>query len=103
MSNSLAIINRVAADRGNMCRQPGGRVGRVRRREELMMKASEVAAVERLTYRIRDIAAVLGVSRRTIEAERSAGRLPEPDLRIGKVPLWRVETIRAWLARGTTA
>lgn len=57
-------------------------------------------AVDRLTYRLDDLAAALGVSRRTLERERSAGRLPRPDLRIGRAPLWRVETIREWLARG---
>lgn len=57
-------------------------------------------AVDRLTYRLSDLAAALGVSRRTLERERSAGRLPKPDLHIGRAPLWRVETIREWLARG---
>jgi hypothetical protein len=42
----------------------------------------------------------LGVSRRIIERERSAGRLPKPDLHIGRMPLWRVETVRAWLESG---
>lgn len=56
--------------------------------------------VERLTYRIEDLADALGVSRRFFERARAAGRLPKPDLRIGKVPLWRVETIRNWLDKG---
>jgi hypothetical protein len=41
-----------------------------------------------------------GVSRRTIERERSAGRFPLPDLHIGKAPLWRPETIRRWVEGG---
>lgn len=55
--------------------------------------------LERLIYRMNDLSVVLGVSRRTIERERSAGRFPLPDLRIGKAPLWRVETIREWIGR----
>jgi predicted DNA-binding transcriptional regulator AlpA len=58
------------------------------------------APVERLTYRIDELAAALGISRRTLERERSAGRFPKPDLAMGKMPLWRVDSVRDWLARG---
>jgi predicted DNA-binding transcriptional regulator AlpA len=57
------------------------------------------AAPRRLTYRLDELAAALGISRRTLERERSVGRFPAPDLRIGKMPLWRPETIRAWIER----
>ena len=58
------------------------------------------AAPPRLTWRLGEIAAALGVSRRLLEQERAAGRLPKPDLRIGRVALWRVDpTIRDWLAQ----
>ena len=53
-----------------------------------------------LTCRLDDLPDALGVSRRTIERQRSAGRFPRPDLHIGKMPLWRVETIRAWVEGG---
>ena len=53
--------------------------------------------VERLTYRIDELADSLGMSRRAIERERSAGRFPLPDLYIGKAPLWRPESVRDWL------
>lgn len=56
--------------------------------------------IERMTLRLADVAKALGISRRTIERERSAGRFPKPDLHIGKAPLWRPETIRAWIERG---
>jgi predicted DNA-binding transcriptional regulator AlpA len=56
--------------------------------------------VERLTYRLGDLADTIGVSRRVIERERSAGRFPKPDLTIGRMPLWRVQTITAWIERG---
>lgn len=44
------------------------------------------------------LARVLSVSRRTIERLRAAGKLPRPDLRVGKMPRWRAETIRRWIA-----
>jgi hypothetical protein len=44
--------------------------------------------VERLTYRMDELADSLGMSRRAIERERRAGRFPTPDLQIGKAPLW---------------
>jgi predicted DNA-binding transcriptional regulator AlpA len=46
---------------------------------------------------LNELAAALRVSRRTIERERSAGRFPKPDLTIGRMPLWRPETIRTWI------
>jgi predicted DNA-binding transcriptional regulator AlpA len=58
------------------------------------------AQIERLTLRLDDVATTLGVSRRAIERERSAGRFPRPDLTIGRMPLWRVETIRRWIEGG---
>lgn len=60
----------------------------------------EPAPRERLTFRLDELAAALGLSRRTIERERSAGRFPRPDLTVGKMPLWRPETIREWIEGG---
>jgi hypothetical protein len=57
------------------------------------------AAPPRLTYRLSEIAAALGVSRRLMEQARAAGRLPRADLHIGRVSLWRTETIRDWLSQ----
>jgi predicted DNA-binding transcriptional regulator AlpA len=57
----------------------------------------EETGVGRLALRLEEIATALGVSRRAIERERSAGRFPKPDRVIGRMPLWRVETIRAWI------
>jgi len=61
-------------------------------------KASEPVA--RVTYSLDDWAKALGVSRRVIERERSAGRLPKPDLFLGRIPLWKIETVRGFLERG---
>ena len=48
--------------------------------------------VERLAYRLNDLAGRGGISP-DWERERSAGRVPRPDLHIGRCPLWRPETI----------
>lgn len=58
------------------------------------------AAPARLVYRLDDLVELLGVSRRTLERERSAGRFPRPDLQIGKAPLWKPATIQAWVDAG---
>jgi hypothetical protein len=58
------------------------------------------APVLRLTWRLADLSRALGVSRRALERERSAGRLPPPDLSLGRMPLWQPETIRQWIERG---
>ena len=58
---------------------------------------------ERLALRLDELAAALGVSRRAIERERSAGRFPPPDRKIGKMPLWSPMTIREWIERGGRA
>lgn len=60
----------------------------------------EAPAVERLALRIDEVAAALGVCRRTIERERSAGRFPQPTLRIGKSPLWSREALERWVSEG---
>jgi hypothetical protein len=55
---------------------------------------------ERLTWGLADLAALTGLSRRTLERERSAGRLPRPDLKVGKRVLWKPETIHFWIGGG---
>jgi predicted DNA-binding transcriptional regulator AlpA len=64
--------------------------------------ASLKAAVDRLALRPKDLETAIGVDERTIQRWRSAGRFPKPDVAIGRTLLWRVETIRDWLARGGT-
>jgi hypothetical protein len=44
-----------------------------------------------------DIARVLNAGLRTVERMRASGKLPKPDLFVGKMPRWRPETIRAWI------
>jgi predicted DNA-binding transcriptional regulator AlpA len=59
--------------------------------------------VERLTYRMSELASAFGVSRRTIERERSAGRFPKPNFYIGRAPLWTKEVISNWIEHGGTS
>jgi hypothetical protein len=53
--------------------------------------------VERLAFRLDEVANALGVSRRLLERERAAGRFPQADLYIGRIPLFKPEAIRAWI------
>jgi hypothetical protein len=55
---------------------------------------------ERLTWGLDDLSALTGLSRRTLERERSAGRLPPPDARIGRRVLWTRATLLTWLEKG---
>jgi hypothetical protein len=56
-------------------------------------------APPRLAYRLSEIATAVGVSKRLLEQARAAGRLPRADVRIGRVSLWKTETIRDWLSQ----
>jgi predicted DNA-binding transcriptional regulator AlpA len=58
------------------------------------------SAPVRLALRLDELAAALGVSRRTVERERAAGRFPKPDLHIGRAPLWTPATIQRWVDGG---
>jgi predicted DNA-binding transcriptional regulator AlpA len=59
--------------------------------------ASTATAIEPLLG-IKDLTTILGVSRRLLERERSAGKFPPPDLTIGRMPRWQRETIARWIA-----
>jgi excisionase family DNA binding protein len=60
---------------------------------------SLAAAIEPLLT-TSDLARLLVCDRRTIERMRSAGKLPKPDIKIGRMPRWKRSTIEAWLERG---
>jgi predicted DNA-binding transcriptional regulator AlpA len=47
-----------------------------------------------------DLGRILAVERRTIDRLRSAGKLPPPDLILGRMPRWRRSTIDGWISRG---
>ncbi|MFC7331400.1 helix-turn-helix transcriptional regulator [Marinactinospora rubrisoli] len=46
----------------------------------------------------KDIAGLIGVKLETVHRYRVRGDLPEPDGRMGNSPVWRKETIDAWIA-----
>ncbi len=46
-----------------------------------------------------EVAAMLGVSERTLWRLLSAGKLPEP-VRIGRSTRWRAAEVREWIERG---
>ncbi len=50
------------------------------------------------TLSLDNLATVLNASRRTVERQRAAGRLPKPDFMVGKMPRWKAETIRKWMS-----
>lgn len=47
-----------------------------------------------------DWSGVLNCSRRMVERLKSSGRLPKPDLIIGRMPRWKPETVRRWIESG---
>ncbi len=57
------------------------------------------AGIEPMLH-IDDLAALLSCSRRCVERMRSAGKVPKPDIHVGRCPRWKPATIRAWIERG---
>jgi hypothetical protein len=52
---------------------------------------------ERLLWSWDDVAALTTMSRRLLEREVAAGRMPPPDVRIGRRACYRPTTIMTWL------
>ena len=48
---------------------------------------------------IAEISKALGIGIRTLWRWVSSGQFPKPDLSIGRVRRWKVETIQAWIDR----
>ncbi len=57
----------------------------------------------RLTIRREEAAAAIGISVRLLDQLRAGGRFPLPDAWAGRIPLWRAETVREWIANGGAA
>jgi predicted DNA-binding transcriptional regulator AlpA len=49
---------------------------------------------------INDLATVLSCSRRLVERMCAGGKVPKPDLKVGRMPRWRADTIRRWIEDG---
>lgn len=60
--------------------------------------ANDDPPVQRLTYRFNELEKAVGLDRRTIERYLAKGEFPPPDRRLGRISLWRRETIADWLA-----
>lgn len=58
------------------------------------------SSVQPLLYTLADLAEALRISRRHAERLIAGGRLPKPDIRLGRAVRWRVGTIQAWLEAG---
>ncbi len=52
---------------------------------------------DRLLWSLDDIASLCGVSKRFLEMDRAAGRMPAPDVRLGRRIMWRPATVNRWL------
>jgi predicted DNA-binding transcriptional regulator AlpA len=46
---------------------------------------------------IQAVADLLGVQRETVEQTRWRGKMPDPDLYVGRSPAWRRRTIDQWI------
>ncbi len=57
------------------------------------------AGIEPMLH-IDDLAELLSCSRRCVERMRSAGKVPKPDIHVGRCPRWKPATIRAWIDGG---
>jgi predicted DNA-binding transcriptional regulator AlpA len=62
--------------------------------------ASAVSIHDKLVWGWDDITALTGLSRRLLERQLSAGKMPRPDLRVGRRVLWRPSTIKSWIGGG---
>jgi predicted DNA-binding transcriptional regulator AlpA len=60
----------------------------------------EIPFDQRLTWDLKAIASLTGLSRRHLERLRQDGRMPAPDAMCGRRILWFPKTIRTWLQRG---
>jgi hypothetical protein len=58
--------------------------------------ARPIPAIEPMLV-IDDLATIFSCSRRLVKRMKSAGRLPAPDVIIGRGPRWCPATIKAWV------
>jgi predicted DNA-binding transcriptional regulator AlpA len=58
---------------------------------------------ERFSLRVGEVAETIGISRRSFERLRAAGKFPPPDRQVGRMPLWRPATVDRWLAGNDAA
>lgn len=64
---------------------------------EKIMPTDRLADVPILAWGMSDVCKACNISRSSLERLRSAGMFPSPDRMVGRKPLWKTETVRAWL------
>lgn len=58
---------------------------------------------DRLAFRMADLVALIGASRRALERWITSGQFPGPDRRLHRVPLWSRETVKEPFPAGSQA
>ena len=90
---------RIEAEGKPMGKRGKGRMQGVEEERPGFEKGSDRAeGIEPMLLSLDDVSTALRISRRTAERMRSAGKLPAPDLRLGKLPRWRPSTIEDWIS-----
>ena len=59
--------------------------------------------IERVAFRCAEFAGMLGLHPRSIKRMVAQGKLPEPDVDLGRVKLWSRSVVDAFLRRNTPA
>ena len=47
-------------------------------------------------YTIPEIARLYGIGEKTITSYKARGQMPQPDLQVGRTPVWKLSTLIAW-------
>jgi len=42
------------------------------------------------------IALLYGIGEKTITSYKARGQMPQPDLQVGRTPVWKLSTLAAW-------
>ena len=45
---------------------------------------------------VADIARLYGIGSKTITSYKARGKMPQPDLQVGRTPVWKLSTLAAW-------
>jgi len=45
---------------------------------------------------VADISRLYGIGEKTITSYKARGQMPQPDLQVGRTPVWKLSTLIAW-------
>jgi hypothetical protein len=45
---------------------------------------------------VAEIARLYGIGTRTITSYKARGKMPQPDLQVGRTPVWKLSTLTEW-------